>query len=417
MALRNLPDGKRLGDSLRALEDIQRRADALISGNPTSATATKTPPPDTADAQLQEHTESEEPLIRVELQVEHPAAQEPPAVQPAPSLGASVTPARDPFLASLEALRRTLRHEGPREPGAPAAPETSAPVRDAAPTTLAEAPASEQTASATESGVESAVESSFSALDDMPLPELERSPTPLPRSDEPRSTKREKRRETPAPVAQSAPEQSLGDALDAVRVSVGLPRPDNGHPHPSTPRPRKRRPLSDGIPKSVSEDLPKFRGKPRMRICNRCGHETKLRDPECKNCGKVDESLGILDAVISGDLTKVEQILLVRPHLIAVQTNRHAWTLLHMAASGGNPKMTELLISKGAAVNATNRDGKSPLHYAAGKGHLNVVEALLAHFADPDAKYNGKTAADLAHEHGHLEVETYLRSTNRPKPE
>ena len=32
MALRNLPEGKRLGDSLRALEDIQRRADLLIAG-------------------------------------------------------------------------------------------------------------------------------------------------------------------------------------------------------------------------------------------------------------------------------------------------------------------------------------------------------------------------------------------------
>jgi ankyrin repeat protein len=151
-----------------------------------------------------------------------------------------------------------------------------------------------------------------------------------------------------------------------------------------------------------------------MRICNRCGHETKLRDPECKNCGKIDESLGILDAVISGDLSKVEQILLVRPHLISVQTNRHAWTLLHMAASGGNKKMTELLIAKGAAVNATNRDGKTPLHYAAGKGHLNVVETLLAHFADPEAKYNGKTAADLAREHSQFEVEAYLSKLAKP---
>jgi ankyrin repeat protein len=65
---------------------------------------------------------------------------------------------------------------------------------------------------------------------------------------------------------------------------------------------------------------------------------------------------------------------------------------------------------KGAEVNATNRDGKTALHYAAGKGHLHVVETLLEHNADLDARYNDKSAADLAKEHGQKEVEEFLRN-------
>jgi len=121
-----------------------------------------------------------------------------------------------------------------------------------------------------------------------------------------------------------------------------------------------------------------------------------------------DESLGILDAVIAGDLSRVEQILLARPHLIGVRTSRHEWTLLHMAASGGNRKMAELLIQKGASINATNKDGKTSLHYAAGKGHLSIVKTLLSNHADLEIRYHGKTCEELAREHHQDEIAAYL---------
>ena len=180
------------------------------------------------------------------------------------------------------------------------------------------------------------------------------------------------------------------------------------------PKPGKRPPTSDGIPKSVNESLPKFVAHPRMRICSRCGRETRLRIETCRQCGHVDPSLGILDAVIAGDLQKVERILLARPHLIGTRTNKHEWSLLHMAASGGNSRMVELLVSRGASVNASTKDGKLPLHYAAGKGHLDITRCLIANHADTHATYKGKTALDVAIERGKYQVAEYLQRLPSP---
>ncbi len=416
MALRNLSGGKRQEGSLDALDQIQPRADADAVSNREATAEIETPAPDQHTDPNSVGPQATDPILTVEIQLPGSSLDQNGSAANTPDKSSSP----DPFLASLEALRRTLRQSKPDRPASspdpvskadhePIATPSASDTDDAAVglPPLPELPVDTESDDA-ESG------DRISALESMPLPLPERAPTPVPQAGDPSFVADRKR--TPAPQHDALVNgNSLDDALDAVRSSIGLPKAENGvGRQPSTPRPRRRRPLSDGIPKSVSEDLPKFRGKPRMRICNRCGHETKLRNPECQQCGKVDESLGILDAVISGDLAKVEQILLVRPHLISVQTSRHAWTLLHMAASGGNRKMVELLITKGAAVNAPNRDGKTALHYAAGKGHLHVVEALLAHHADPEIRYKDKSAAELAREHGQIEVETFLRNLKPP---
>lgn len=166
--------------------------------------------------------------------------------------------------------------------------------------------------------------------------------------------------------------------------------------------------LSDGIPSSVSEELPKYEAPEVTRICTECGCETALADERCKNCGWIDRSLGILEAVIAGDLFQVEQLLRAKPQIIVTRTSGHEWTLLHMAASGGNPKMVELLISKGAQVNALTTDDKTPLHYAAGKGHLEVARALVRNDADITLVCNGRTALNLAEEHGRDDVIDFL---------
>lgn len=369
------------------------------------ATDLQTPPPS--------HREfAEEPEPHPIAAPAAPVAQTPtaPAPKTDPKNG-SATNATDSFAAALEALRATLRQPAPvpmsrSDSKANVCKEAPAPVPT--PDTPIDM---DETADTIDAPATRAAEEPASALERMPLPPPVEGPaqTPRPLYEDPllKVQPRKSAPATPAPRAtHEAP--SMDNALQAVRNAV--PGLRITPPKSDTPTNGREPPLSDGIPKSVSEDLPKYSARPKMRICGRCGHETKLRNAKCEKCARVDESLGILDAVIAGDLSRVEQVLLVRPSLITLRTSRHEWTLLHMAASGGNPKMVDLLLSKGASVNATNRDGKTALHYAAGKGHLGIVQALLKHFADPTMLYNGRSALDLARKAGHHDVADTIRT-------
>ena len=59
------------------------------------------------------------------------------------------------------------------------------------------------------------------------------------------------------------------------------------------------------------------------------------------------------------------------------------WTPLHSVAT---KEIAELLIAKGADVNAKKDDGEIPLHYAAFVSHKEIVELLIAKGADVNAK-------------------------------
>lgn len=346
----------------------------------------------------------------------------PVAAAPAPQAGPkidepSVAAANnsDSFMAALEALRATLR-----QPPVPAADsKADTPGEAPAPVPTPDTPVSMKALEIEDGPVTLVAPKAndpknndiepASALERMPLPPPIEGPAPTPRplyEDPLAKNSRRKSTPTPAPAVERET-TSMDSAMQAVRNAV--PGFRLTPPKSDTPTNGRERPLSDGIPKSVSEDMPKYTARAKMRICGRCGHETKLRNAKCEKCAHVDESLGILDAVIAGDLNRVEQVLLVRPNLITLRTSRHEWTLLHMAASGGNPKMVELLLSKGASVNATNRDGKTALHYAAGKGHLTIVKTLLAQHADPTILYNGRSALDLARKAGHHDVADAIR--------
>lgn len=78
---------------------------------------------------------------------------------------------------------------------------------------------------------------------------------------------------------------------------------------------------------------------------------------------------------------------------------QEGWTPLHTAAYYGPAAMIDLLVSKGAQINARgNYDGWTPLHMAASADKdAAVVQALLKAGADKTLKsQSGKTAREMA---------------------
>ena len=71
--------------------------------------------------------------------------------------------------------------------------------------------------------------------------------------------------------------------------------------------------------------------------------------------------------------------------------------LLHYAAGEGRKEIAELLIAKGADVDAKDEEEWTPLHSAAYVGNKEIVELLIAKGADLNAKDDdGKTPLDRA---------------------
>ena len=86
---------------------------------------------------------------------------------------------------------------------------------------------------------------------------------------------------------------------------------------------------------------------------------------------------------------------------------------LHGAATFGHKEIVELLIAKGADLNAKGGiiDGTTPLHESASNGHWEVAEVLIAKGADVNAKQeNGRTPLHTASHNGHKEVVELLIS-------
>ena len=73
-----------------------------------------------------------------------------------------------------------------------------------------------------------------------------------------------------------------------------------------------------------------------------------------------------------------------------------------------NTVIAELLIKKGANVNATHQYGTG-LHIAAGVGNRSVAEWFIANGADVNAKSDFGTPLDMAIVKNHTEIADLLR--------
>lgn len=64
----------------------------------------------------------------------------------------------------------------------------------------------------------------------------------------------------------------------------------------------------------------------------------------------------------------------------------HGFSPLHWSAKEGHTKIVEMLLSRGARVNATNMGEDIPLHLASAHGHLDVVLMLIKAKSDVNAQ-------------------------------
>lgn len=55
----------------------------------------------------------------------------------------------------------------------------------------------------------------------------------------------------------------------------------------------------------------------------------------------------------------------------------HGFSPLHWCCKEGHLKLAELLVSRGARVNATNRGDDTPLHLASAHGHKEIVQLVM----------------------------------------
>jgi len=84
-------------------------------------------------------------------------------------------------------------------------------------------------------------------------------------------------------------------------------------------------------------------------------------------------------------------------------------TALVQAAREGHLDVVRLLLNSGADVDAAAEDGSSPLTQAAQYGHIEIVRLLLEKGADINQRAGGSTARRHAEHNGHREIVNVLR--------
>lgn len=157
-------------------------------------------------------------------------------------------------------------------------------------------------------------------------------------------------------------------------------------------------------------------------------------------------ALDAFEAAAVGDVESLAKAVDATPGIVQEQSG-DGWTALHLAAAFGTPEAVQLLLDRGAPVDAvsTNAQKNQPLHAALALGRnpqtirilldagaapnarqtggytaifsaaaanrRDLVELLVAHGADPAILNDfGQSAAGFARERGHVELADWLDS-------
>ncbi len=134
--------------------------------------------------------------------------------------------------------------------------------------------------------------------------------------------------------------------------------------------------------------------------------------------GATQQNWEIYRLFVSPDLAAATAALDKNPPLVteveeySARGSRGGDTLLQKAAAAGRLEMVELLLARGANVNAQTPHVASSLHLAAAAGNLPLVELLLKHKADVQLRVcgDGPTALEEAWIHGKADVAAALNN-------
>ncbi|KAG7522037.1 ankyrin repeat domain-containing protein 27 isoform X1 [Solea senegalensis] len=132
------------------------------------------------------------------------------------------------------------------------------------------------------------------------------------------------------------------------------------------------------------------------------GNEVEVERLLCE--GESDEDVRMCHPLCSCDLCDLQLSGRLNDPSIITPFSRddRGYTPLHAAAICGQAHLIDLLVSKGATVNATDYHALTPLHLACQRGYQGVTLLLLHYKANTDAQdNNGSTPLHLACMYGH----------------
>ena len=125
-------------------------------------------------------------------------------------------------------------------------------------------------------------------------------------------------------------------------------------------------------------------------------------DPALANAPGADGNVPLGLAAFFGHVETMRRLLEQGAEVAATAANFMKVQPLHAAVAARSAAAVALLLDRGADVNARQQVGYTPLMGAASAGRDDLVDLLLRHGADATlVSEDGKTAADLAREHGH----------------